>query len=101
MRSRERDAGGYIPWRGVTAVETPNGCDPILYLTCGHTVTWLLGQSLPNAARCLTCDPPTFRGKTLCGECGGSGSLPDMSCCPLCGGGGVVPSPATATTEVE
>ena len=26
---------------------------------------------------------------TKCSQCGGSGSLPDMTCCATCGGGGV------------
>ncbi len=26
----------------------------------------------------------------VCADCSGSGSLPDMSCCPRCGGGGLV-----------
>lgn len=30
------------------------------------------------------------RGVAACSNCGGSGSLPDMSCCPNCGGGGKV-----------
>lgn len=28
------------------------------------------------------------RGLEACANCGGSGSLSDMSCCPICGGGG-------------
>jgi hypothetical protein len=30
-------------------------------------------------------------GIEACSDCGGSGSLSDMSCCPTCGGGGKVP----------
>ncbi len=37
-----------------------------------------------------------------CPPCGGSGSLPDMTCCPLCGGGGkVVVRAALAPSQPE
>jgi hypothetical protein len=32
---------------------------------------------------------PNARAIIRCTKCGGSGSLPDMTCCSVCGGGGI------------
>lgn len=62
-KTTSRTSSPYVPWRGVTAVETPEHGDLILRLECGHVTTWSRTESTPAATKCATCDPPTFRGK--------------------------------------
>jgi hypothetical protein len=53
-------------------------CGP--YSTSEHAREWILAiRETKSPLKVRTCPP-----------CGGSGSLPNMTCCPLCGGGGKV-----------
>jgi hypothetical protein len=81
---REMGVGYPLSKAGTWFVYDRDSADDLWHMHCGPYSTFDQGEYWINSIR------DDSRAIEPCSNCHGTGSMPDMSCCPKCGGGGKV-----------